>query len=166
MSEHDHGSGTGPSLSARMQAVVDRVASAERAAALRLPSDDPLDPNRRFRTEATRGELLAQPQVLQRNWAANAEVLDEIAERVRAHEPDRVLLVGAGDSLAVMMAARLAFELMLGVPCEPVQSLELAYYQAHDVTDRSVVVALSSSGETARTVEALLVAQSAGALVL
>jgi glucosamine--fructose-6-phosphate aminotransferase (isomerizing) len=42
----------------------------------------------------------------------------------------------------------------------------LAYYQAHDVTDRTLVVALSSSGETARTVEALLVAQSAGALVL
>jgi glucosamine--fructose-6-phosphate aminotransferase (isomerizing) len=77
-----------------------------------------------------------------------------------------VLLVGAGDSLAVMSAARLALESMLGVPCEPMQSLELAYYHAHDITPRSLVVALSSSGETTRTVQALLVAQAAGAMTL
>jgi glucosamine 6-phosphate synthetase-like amidotransferase/phosphosugar isomerase protein len=153
-------------LSERALAVVHQVATAERAAAQRLPSDDPLDPNRRFRTEATRAELLVQPEVVRRNWAVNADALSDVAHRIHARDPDRVFLVGAGDSLAVMMALRVAFEAMLGVPCEPVQCLELAYYLAHNVTARSVAVALSSSGETARTVEAMLVAQSAGALVL
>jgi glutamine---fructose-6-phosphate transaminase (isomerizing) len=153
-------------LDERATSVLHRVAQAERAAAQGLPSDDPLDPNRRFRTEATRPELLAQPDVVTRNWASNADALADAAARIATHELDRVFLVGAGDSLAVMLAARLALEAMLGVPCEPVQSLELAYYLAHDVSPRSLVIALSSSGETTRTVEALLVAQAQGALTL
>jgi glucosamine--fructose-6-phosphate aminotransferase (isomerizing) len=148
------------------QAVVRRIWEAERAAARLLPSDDPLDPKRRFRTESTYPELLAQPDVVRRNWAASAGPLAEAAARIFAWQPDRVYLVGAGDSLAVLSAARLALEVMLGVPCEPVQSLELAYYFSHNVTARSLVIALSSSGETTRTVEALLAAQAAGALTL
>ncbi|HET6501057.1 MAG TPA: SIS domain-containing protein [Amycolatopsis sp.] len=155
-----------PVLDGRARAVLARLDDAERTAALALPSDDPLDPNRRFRTDATRPELLAQPEVVRRNWALNETALVETAERIRRHAPDRVLLAGAGDSLAVMTAARLALESMLGVPCEPVQSLELAYYYAHDITPRSLVVALSSSGETTRTVQALLVARTAGAMTL
>lgn len=153
-------------LDHRARAIVYAAAAAERRAAQALPSDDPLDPNRRFRTSATRAELLAQPDAVERNWTANADALGEAAARIGAHQVDRVFLVGAGDSLAVMSAARLAFEAMLGVPCEPVQCLELAYYLAHDVTPRSLVIALSSSGETTRTVEALLVAQASGALTL
>jgi len=153
-------------LDARARAIVERAASAERIAAQGLPSNDPLDPNRRFRTEATRPELIAQPEVIVRNWKSNADALDEAAARICAHSVDRVFLVGAGDSLAVMSAVRLAFEAMLGVPCEPMQCLELAYYLAHDVTPHSLLIALSSSGETTRTVEALLVAQARGALTL
>ena len=66
------------------------------------------------------------------------------------------MLVGCGDSLAVMIAARQALESTLGVPCEPMQSLEFAYYHAHLVDADTAVIALSSSGETTRTVEALL----------
>jgi glucosamine 6-phosphate synthetase-like amidotransferase/phosphosugar isomerase protein len=153
-------------LDARATSVLRRVAQAERAAAQELPSDDPLDPKRRLRTEATRPELLDQPDVVSRNWALNADALADAAARIAVRDLDRVFLVGAGDSLAVMVGARLAFEAMLGVPCEPVQSLELAYYLAHDVSPRSLVIALSSSGETTRTVEAVLVAQARGALTL
>jgi glucosamine--fructose-6-phosphate aminotransferase (isomerizing) len=153
-------------LDERAHAILRRAADAERAAARGLPSDDPLDPKRRFRTDATRPELLAQPEVIARNWASNADALAGAAERICALGPDRVFLVGAGDSLAVMSAVRLAFEAMLGVPCEPVQCLELAYYLSHDITERSLVIAVSSSGETTSTVEAILVAQAAGALTL
>jgi glucosamine--fructose-6-phosphate aminotransferase (isomerizing) len=153
-------------LDERAQAVLRMAAQAERAAARALPSDDPLDPKRRFRTDATRPELLAQPDVVIRNWVSNTDALAAAAERIRALEPERAFLVGAGDSLAVMTAVRLAFEAMLGVPCEPVQCLELAYYLAPDITERSLVIALSSSGETTSTVEALLVAQAAGALTI
>lgn len=148
------------------QRLLTRVGGAERAAAAQLPGDGPLDPERRRRTDSTWPELLDQPTVVARNWRANADALAAAAARIADHAPDRVFLTGAGDSLAVAGAARLAFQTMLGVPCEAVQSLELAWYLAPTVTERSLVVALSSSGETTRTVHALLVAQARRALTL
>ncbi len=153
-------------LDARQQAVVQRVSDAERAHILALPSNDPLDPKLRLRVEATGPELFGQPGAIRATLSLNATTLDGIAERLSRTSNSairRVVLVGAGDSLAVMVAARYALESMLGAPCEPVQSLEFAYYQAALVDARTAVVALSSSGETTRTVEALLVAQQAGA---
>jgi glucosamine--fructose-6-phosphate aminotransferase (isomerizing) len=156
----------GSPLDNRQQAVVTRVSQAERASILALPSDDPLDPKRRFRVEATRGEMFGQPQAILDTWARNGAELAAVSRRIADGGFDRVFLVGAGDSLAVMIAARRSLELMIGVPCEPIQSLEFAYYQQHLVNERSIVVALSSSGETTRTVEAMLVAQHAKALTL
>jgi glucosamine 6-phosphate synthetase-like amidotransferase/phosphosugar isomerase protein len=148
-------------LDERQRAVVQRVSDAERAHILALPSNDPLDPKLRFRVEATGPELFGQPAAIRATLQLNAHPLDAIAERL-SNGVDRVVLVGCGDSLAVMVAARVALEAMLGVPCEPVQSLEFAYYQAGLVDASTAVVALSSSGETTRTVEALLMAQHRG----
>ena len=148
-------------LDARQRAVVQRVSDAERAHILALPSNDPLDPKLRFRVEATGPELFGQPAAIQATLRQNDAVLDVIADRLTTGIR-RVVLVGCGDSLAVMIAARQALETALGVPCEPMQSLEFAYYHADLVDDGTAVIALSSSGETTRTVEALLVAQHRG----
>lgn len=153
-------------LDDRQKGVVARISEGERAAILALPTDDPLDPKRRKRVEATRAEMFAQPAAITTTWERNTSKLDAISDLLAARSFDRVFLVGAGDSLAVMIAARQQLELMLGVRCEPVQSLEFAYYQQHLVTDQSLVVALSSSGETTRTVEAVLVAQHTRALTV
>ncbi|WIB68973.1 SIS domain-containing protein [Curtobacterium sp. MCBD17_035] len=153
-------------LDARQQQIVERVSAAEHASIVALPTDHPLDPKRRARDEATYPELIAQPDRIRETLAANDAALDELADRIAAMDVDRVFVTGAGDSLAVAIAARQTLELMLGVPVEPVQSLDLAYYLAPLVTTRSVVVALSSSGETTRTVEAALVAQHIGALTV
>jgi glucosamine--fructose-6-phosphate aminotransferase (isomerizing) len=153
-------------LDERQKQVVTRVSLAERAGILALPTDDPLDAKRRKRVEATRGEMFGQPDAILATWTRNEAELAAVSRRIADRTFDRVFLVGAGDSLAVMIAARRALELMLGVPCEPVQSLEFAYYQQHLVTRNSLVIALSSSGETTRTVEAVLVAQHAEALTL
>ncbi|RFA06734.1 hypothetical protein B7R21_18950 [Subtercola boreus] len=153
-------------LDDRQKEVIVRVSAAERAGILALPTDDPLDAKRRARVEATRGEMFGQPQAIRNTWHRNEAELAAVSHRLAESHFDRVFLVGAGDSLAVMIAARHALELMLGVLCEPVQSLEFAYYQRHLVTSSSLVIALSSSGETTRTVEAVLVAQHADALTL
>jgi len=149
--------GTSP-LDVRQRAVVQRVSDAERAHVLALPSNDPLDPKLHSRVEATGPELFGQPAAIQATLQLNTSTLDEIADRLTAGVR-RVVLVGCGDSLAVMIAARQTLESMLGVPCEPMQSLEFAYYHANLVDTGTAVVALSSSGETTRTVEALLLAQ-------
>jgi glucosamine 6-phosphate synthetase-like amidotransferase/phosphosugar isomerase protein len=143
-----------------------RVQQAERAAAALLPSDHPLDPERRRRVDATLPELLDQPGVVTRNLAASAGAAAALAADIAAWAPARIVLVGAGDSLAVAQAVRLALEEMTGLVCEPVQSLEFAYYTAPASACRALVVALSSSGQTARTVEAMLVARDAGAFTV
>lgn len=153
-------------LDERQRAVVTRVAEAEYAKILSLPTDDPLDAKRRYRVEVTRDELVAQPQAIESTWARNIDELESLAERLAAAAPRRAFLVGAGDSLAVMVAARDVLELALGIPCEPVQSLDLAYYRGHLLDNETLVIALSSSGETTRTVEAALVAQHAAALTV
>lgn len=158
--------GAGSPLDDRQRAVIARVTAAERAGILALPGDDPLDPRRRRRVEATRDEMFGQPEAIEQTWVDNRHELDRLAARLAAADINRAFLVGAGDSLAVMIAARRSLELTLGVPCEPVQSLEFAYYQQHLVNPRSLVIALSSSGETTRTVEAALVAQHAGAITV
>jgi glucosamine--fructose-6-phosphate aminotransferase (isomerizing) len=156
----------GSPLDRRQKAVVERITAAEHAAILTLPTDDPLDPKRRRRTEATWGELADQPGAVRRTWAANDKLLTAAAGAIAERRIDRAYLVGAGDSHAVMIAGRLALQSALGIPVEAVQSLEFAYYQQPVLTRRTLVIALSSSGETTRTVEAALVAQHAGALTL
>lgn len=148
-------------LDDRQRAVIQRVSDAERAHILALPSNDPLDPKLRFRVEATGPELFGQPAAIQATLRQNDAALDAIADRLTMGI-NRVVLVGCGDSLAVMIAARQALETALGIPCEPMQSLEFAYYHANLVDAGAAVIALSSSGETTRTVEALLVAQRSG----
>ncbi len=148
-------------LDDRQRSVIQQVSDAERAHILALPSNDPLDPKLRFRVEATGPELFGQPQAIRTTLRHNAAALEIVADRLTAGVR-RVVLVGCGDSLAVMIAARQAMETALGVPCEPMQSLEFAYYHADLVDADTAVIALSSSGETTRTVEALLVAQRRG----
>ncbi|MET0456104.1 MAG: SIS domain-containing protein [Mycobacterium sp.] len=148
-------------LGQRQREVVQRVSDAERAHILALPTNDPLDAKLRLRVEATGPELYGQPAAIAATLKANTAALGVIADRIAAGVR-RVVLVGCGDSLAVMVAARQALESMLGVPCEPVQSLEFAYYQSGLVDEDVAVIALSSSGETTRTVEALLMAQERG----
>jgi glucosamine 6-phosphate synthetase-like amidotransferase/phosphosugar isomerase protein len=149
-------------LDARQRGVVQRVSDAERAHILALPSNDPLDAKLRARVLATGPELFGQPAAIRATTSANTEVAAAVAARLTTGV-DRVVLVGCGDSLAVMTAARAALESALGVPCEPMQSLEFAYFGGGLLTPSTAVIALSSSGETTRTVEALLTAQNRGA---
>ena len=100
-------------LDDRQRAVVQKVSNAERAHILALPSNDPLDPKLRFRVEATGPELFGQPAAIQATLRTNAAALDVIADRLSTGIR-RVVLVGCGDSLAVVIAARQALETALG----------------------------------------------------
>lgn len=148
----------GSPLDGRQRDVVQRVSDAERAHILGLPSNDPLDAKLRARVLATGPELFGQPAAIQATISKNDAALSVVADRLAAGVT-RLVLVGCGDSLAVMIAARHALEAALGVSCDPMQSLEFAYYHAALVDSGTAVIALSSSGETTRTVEALLMAQ-------
>jgi len=158
--------GPGSPLDARGREIVERLFHAEQAKMAQLPTDDPRDPKRLRRVKLTHAEMFGQPQAIRATWSRESEAIDRVADALAAHAFDRVLLTGCGDSLAVMQGARLLLETMLRVPCEPMQALDLAYYHDAPLGPRTLVVGLSSSGVTTRTVEAMLVARARGAVTL
>ena len=131
-----------------------------------LPSDDPLDAKRRRRVDLTRPEILAQPQAIRATLAGARDATVEAAGALARAGIRRIVMTGCGNSLAVMIAARLFFEQLLGMSCEPVQALDVAYYGYRTIDATTLLVTLSSSGMTTRTVEALLVARALGARTL
>ena len=76
--------------------------------------------------------------------------------------PERVYLVGCGDSWYCGMATRLAFEAWSGVPTEALQALEFSRYYGAYGPKNSLVVAISNSGRVSRTVEAVILARQQG----
>jgi len=75
-------------------------------------------------------------------------------------------MTGCGDSVAALGGARLLLEQILNIPCEAVQALDFAYYDNRCVGEKSLVIMLSSSGATLRTLEAMYVAREKGAQTL
>jgi glutamine---fructose-6-phosphate transaminase (isomerizing) len=131
-----------------------------------LPTDDPLDEKRRRRVELTRVEILAQPQAIRTTLAEEREATKATAAAFAGLGIKRIVMTGCGDSLAVMIGARLFFEELLGLPVEPIQALDYAYYASRTSGPDTLVITLSSSGMTTRTVEAMLIARSLGARTL
>jgi glucosamine--fructose-6-phosphate aminotransferase (isomerizing) len=153
-------------LDARGRDIIKNLFRAEQALMAALPTDDPRDPKRLQRVKLTRAEMFGQPEAIRATWQGEHAAVEQVAASLAAHRFDRVVLTGCGDSLAVMLGMRLLLETMLHVPCEPMQALDLAYYHDALLGPRTLVVCLSSSGTTTRTVEALLMARARGAVTL
>jgi glucosamine--fructose-6-phosphate aminotransferase (isomerizing) len=158
--------GEGSPLDDRARALVADLHRREREKALVLPTDDPLDPKRRRRVELTREEMWGQPEALQHTLERERPHILEVAGEFARRMPDRIVMVGCGDSLTSLMAARALYEQVLRIPCEPVQALDFVYYYHRTINARMLVIALSSSGTTTRTVEAVLLARALGAPTL
>ncbi|WP_371153866.1 SIS domain-containing protein [Jannaschia sp. 2305UL9-9] len=148
------------------QTLVRTLIRAEEELIRGLPSDSARDPKRRKRVGATATEIEDQPQCIAKTLAGNADTIDAVAARLAASNPTRLVLTGCGDSLACHIGMRLYWEQATGLPCLAVQALDLAYYPGAYVDDRTIVLALSSSGSTPRTVEALLNARENGATTI
>jgi glucosamine--fructose-6-phosphate aminotransferase (isomerizing) len=90
-------------------------------------------------------------------------VYEQVRERLALKQaPERVYLVGCGDSWYCGMATRLAFEAWAGVPTEALQALEFSRYYGAYGPRNSLVVAISNSGRVSRTIEAVMVARQRG----
>lgn len=153
-------------LDENARAIITELFRREQQLMADLPTDDPCDPKRLHRVMLTRGEMFAQGDAIQASWSREVEAIGAVARQLGARRFSRVYLTGCGDSLAVMVGARLLLEDMLGVPCEPLGALDLAYYYNRQIGPDTLVVTLSSSGSTTRTVEAMLIARARGAATL
>lgn len=148
------------------QALIARLNKEESAHIAGLPTDDPNDPKRQRRVGFTMPEILDQPSCVEKTVKNHRETIRTTAQAIAKVGFTRILMTGCGDSLAVHEAVRSLIEMMTGVPCEPVQALELAYYQNRFIDAQTLVIGLSSSGWTPRTLEAMLVAKQKGARLL
>ncbi len=153
-------------LNATDQALIARLNEEESAHIAGLPSDDPNDPRRQRRVGFTLPEILDQPTCIENTVKGHRDAIRTTAQAIAGAGFTRIVMTGCGDSLAVHEAVRSLLEMMTGVPCEPVQALELAYYQNRFIDARTLVIGLSSSGWTPRTLEGMLLAKQQGASLL
>jgi glutamine---fructose-6-phosphate transaminase (isomerizing) len=153
-------------LDAHARRVIQDVYEKEWAKAQELPTDDPLDPKRRKRVELTWDEMWSQPQAITTTLEGEHQAISEAADHFGKLNLERIYMTGCGDSIASMIAVRSLYEQLLGIPCVPVQALDFTYYYHHPINPRTLVITLSSSGATTRTVEAMLLGHALGAHTL
>ncbi len=153
-------------LDERSRNLIQKIYEAEQAKALELPTDDPLDPKRRKRVDYTWTEMWEQPQVIQKNLEFEQKAILEAAKFIASQPLERIYMTGCGDSVASMIGVRAFYETLLGIPCEAIQALDFTYYNYRPVNERTLVITLSSSGATTRTVEAMLLSRALGAMTL
>lgn len=146
--------------------LIKEIYEVEKAKALTLPTDNPLDPKRRSRVDFTWKEIWEQPEIITNNLDLEKDSVAEAAAYINSQSIDQIYMTGCGDSVASLLAVRSFYEDILGIPCEAVQALDFAYYYNRPINDHTLVITLSSSGATVRTVEAMLIARAKGAKTL
>ena len=105
---------------------------------------------------------------LERQGRMIAQVLEGVQEQlgsvIGATHAERIYLTGCGDSYFAALSACCAFEQLTGLPTVALESMELAHYTL--LRPDTLVIAISSTGEAARTLEASRVARQAGCNVV
>lgn len=104
-------------------------------------------------------EIYEQPQVVTNALEQDPKSLDDLADMVVASE--KTLLVGVGTTYYVASYGNYIFSSLAGEFCPPISSDE--FTSLANVDKKSLVLALSQSGETYDTLTALKHAKSQGA---
>ncbi len=104
-------------------------------------------------------EIYEQPQVVTNALEQDTEALDAIADMV--FKSEKTLLVGVGTTFYVASYGNYIFSSLAGEFCPPISSDE--FTSLANVDKKSLVIALSQSGETYDTLSALKFAKSKGA---
>jgi len=113
-----------------------------------------------------RGEILEQPEVARRFLARGPDVFVPLAESIRAHDVDHVVIAarGTSDHAAIyaqyVLGVRHALSVGLGTPSV------ISLYGAHPRLDRSLVVGISQSGASPDVVGVVAAGRSQGAPTL
>lgn len=153
-------------LDSHARELIKQLNRREQEKAVTLPTDEPLDPKRRRRVGYTWDEMQGQPDAIETTLDSEKSTIVEAAKQFGDNVINRIVMAGCGDSLASIIGVRSFYESLLGIPCEPVQALDFSHYYYRPINEKTLVIVLSSSGATTRTVESLLLARSKGAHTL
>lgn len=108
-------------------------------------------------------EVSEQPETLRRIVAEARSEIEAMAEAVS--DAERVILVGCGTALNAALAGAYFFSEISGRDVSAVSASEFRY-RSHHLDSRTLIVALSQSGETVDVLEAITHARSNGARVV
>jgi glucosamine--fructose-6-phosphate aminotransferase (isomerizing) len=111
-------------------------------------------------------EIPLQPAVLRRASGSFAGPVAELMDVLSGREVDDWVVTGCGDSLFAGMCAEVWFARLAGRRLRAMQAMQLSRETYESLTPRSVVLAVSHSGTTARVLEAARAARSRGAFVV
>jgi glutamine---fructose-6-phosphate transaminase (isomerizing) len=90
-------------------------------------------------------------------------IYEEIKKDIKLDSaPEKVYLVGCGDSWYCGMATRFAFEDWAGIQTEAVQALEFSRYLVNYAPKNSLALMVSNSGKVSRTIESAIIAKKLG----
>jgi glucosamine--fructose-6-phosphate aminotransferase (isomerizing) len=104
-------------------------------------------------------EIYEQPQVVTNALEQDSKLLDDLADMFV--ESEKIMLVGVGTTYYVASYGNYIFSSLAGEYCPPISSDE--FTSLANVDEKSLVLALSQSGETYDTLTALKYAKSQGA---
>eukprot|EP01037_Dinobryon_pediforme_P023534 gene23534-25015_t len=130
------------------------------------PRDTATDPARLARVERTRVELFGQGEAIRATLSGNRLPIAAIADRLAGRAIERIVVTGCGDSWFAGMAMRHALESLTGLPAEGAQALDYAAYGAAVANPATLVVGISSGGNTPAVMAALSAARARGAFTI
>ena len=111
-------------------------------------------------------EIIGQGTVLRAVLRDRAASVAEIVRACPRVSPRQWVVTGCGDSLFAGLCAEYWFADACRIPLRAIHALEFSRYLYKTADERTVVFALSYSGNTARVIEAAVAAKSRGATVI
>ncbi|NQV88900.1 MAG: glutamine--fructose-6-phosphate transaminase (isomerizing) [Parcubacteria group bacterium] len=117
-------------------------------------------------------EIMEQPQVIENSIRGRVDLiggravlggLDDVRDRLK--EIDRIVIVGCGSAYYAGLVGEYLIEELAGISVEVELASEFRYRKPI-ITERTAVLAVSQSGETADTLEAIVEAKRKRALTL
>ncbi|WAC26091.1 SIS domain-containing protein [Ancylobacter sp. SL191] len=124
------------------------------------------DPARLARVERTRSELFGQGGAIRQTLDLAAPHLVALAQTLANRPLSRMIVVGCGDSWFAGKGVRHALEAMTGLPAEAIEALDYAAYESRIADDATLVVGISSGGNTPAVMQALRAAAERGAFCI
>lgn len=132
----------------------------------RTEAVDAQDPTSEVSPSLLEQEIPLQPEVLRRAAASFERPVRQLLEAVSSRSVDDWVVTGCGDSLFTGMCAEVWFARQAGLRLRAVQAMHLSREVYQALSPRSVVLAVSHSGTTARVLEAARAAGSRGAYIV
>jgi glucosamine--fructose-6-phosphate aminotransferase (isomerizing) len=111
-------------------------------------------------------EIQSIPELIRQELINLEETVGEVFSPDLCMSIERIHLCGCGDSHHAALSSELAFESLSGIAAEPQTALQFARYSVDFLpveASSNLVIGISASGEVARTIEALRLANGGNA---